>query len=34
MIRQNYIATCNKITKYEETIVLGTPEQYIAEIQK
>ena len=34
MIKQNYIATCNKITKYEETIVLGTPEQYIAEIQK
>ena len=34
MIQDNYKVTCNKIGKSEKTIVLGTPEQYLSEIQK
>lgn len=34
MIQDNHKVTCNKIRKSENTIVLGTPEQYLSEIQK
>ena len=34
MIQINQKVTCNKIGKNEKTIVLGTPEQYLLEIQK
>lgn len=34
MISDNLKIKCNKINKNEETIVLGTPEQYLSEIQK
>ncbi len=34
MIQHNLKVTCNKIGKSEKTIVLGTPEQYLSEIQK
>ena len=34
MIQDNYKVTCNKIGRSEKTIVLGTPEQYLSEIQK
>ena len=34
MIQDNYKVRCNKIRKSENTIVLGTPEQYLSEIQK
>ena len=33
MIQINQKVTCNKIGKNEKTIVLGTPEQYLLEIQ-
>lgn len=34
MIGNNYNVICNKISKSDKTIVLGTPEQYLSEIQK
>ena len=34
MISDNHKIKCNKINKNEETLVLGTPEQYLSEIQK
>tara|TARA_B100000674_G_C37802492_1_gene897152 strand:+ start:225 stop:938 length:714 start_codon:yes stop_codon:yes gene_type:complete len=34
MIQNGHKITCNKIGKNEKTIVLGTPEQYLSEIQK
>lgn len=34
MIQDNHKVICNKIRKSEKTIVLGTPEQYLSEIQK
>ena len=34
MISDNLKIKCNKINKNEETLVLGTPEQYLSEIQK
>ena len=34
MIQDNHKVIYNKIRKSEKTIVLGTPEQYLSEIQK
>ena len=34
MIKNKFSVTCNKISPKNKTIILGTPEQYISEIQK